>query len=136
MFINKIKIIMNILIVAKEYSSKSKARAIQMRRVIESLINYTEHAYYLITANYNGELINGNIKTYSVEDRNYNKIDVFFEKIICTRIAFSDNEFIKLATQASSKLINEFKIDIIMTVSTPIESHIVGKNIKKNSQPA
>lgn len=125
---------MNILIVTKSYHSKSGSTAIQIRRIINSLIAYGHHNVILITEGFTENIEYKNqleIINIPLDQSGFQFIERIVDRTICNLICLKKNKFILGGTSIAKKLLKERNIDILLTFSTPFDSHIVGLEIKR-----
>lgn len=124
---------MNILVIAKIYHKKNSARALQMRRVINALYTYTDHSITLITegdSSLNQKQSRLNIINVFSKTSKFNFFKVLFNKIVCELYCIHNSSFVRNSLSISEKIIKENKIDLLLTVSTPFDSHLVGLLVK------
>lgn len=127
---------MNILIIAKIYHAKRSARAIQMRRVISALLKYSNHRITLITEGDKDQNIkNEKIQIINIPGQTvrFPIVEKLIDRLVCSPFCLKKNEFIISSTQIANDLIAQNKIDLLLTVSTPFDSHIAGLNIKNQN---
>ncbi len=124
---------MNILIVAKIYHQNGRARAIQMRRVVEALVKYTSHDITLITESKNSE-VQDILKVINIlpNKNRLPQIRRFLNRFVIEQEVLMQSHFVKETALVAKKLISENGIDLLYTVSTPIDSHLAGLEIKKS----
>ena len=60
-------------------------------------------------------------------------IEKLIDRLVCSPFCLNENEFIKSSTQIANDLIAQNKIDLLLTVSTPFDSHIAGLNLKNKN---
>jgi glycosyltransferase involved in cell wall biosynthesis len=127
---------MNILIIAKTYHAKQSARAIQMRRVVAAFLKYTSHSITLITEGpKNQNFKNEKLQIINIPGQTvrFPFIEKLIDRLVCSPFCLKENEFIKTSTQIANELIAQNKIDLLLTVSTPFDSHIAGLNLKNKN---
>jgi glycosyltransferase involved in cell wall biosynthesis len=127
---------MNILIIAKFYHAKQSARAIQMRRVISALLQYTDHNFILITqGEKKKDLENNNFQLINIpaEKVRFSFIEKITDRLICSPFCLKDNDFIVISTRIANELAAHKRIDLLLTVSTPVDSHIAGLKLKEQN---
>ena len=125
---------MNILIIAKTFHSEQSARGIQMRRVINALTNYTDHRITLVTegkseldsTNEKLQIINISSSTFS-----FPFIEKIVDRLVCSIFCFKKDNFHVKTISILEKELKNTKFDLLLTVSTPFVSHLVGLEIKK-----
>lgn len=128
---------MEILIIAKTYNSNNSARAIQMTRVINALIEHCNYNITLITESDN-KTNNPNdclkvhyIKPSVLKILNKEKIlGVRLNDIFLLRNRNFENEGFELA----KKIIVDKNIQTVYTVSTPFDAHAIGLKLKSEFQ--
>ena len=123
----------NILIIAKAYNSNKSARAIQMTRVINALISFTDLSITLITeSNVNDIEKKKNLEVYYIKQ----KLFSFFGKkrifgVLLNDIIFLRSQsFVNDGIAIARRIIKEKNIETILTVSTPFDAHSIGLVIK------
>jgi glycosyltransferase involved in cell wall biosynthesis len=125
---------MNILIITKYYQSNSAARAIQMRRIVDALINYSDHNITLITEG-RIEMDENNCKLETIYIQPSLSKFQFFEKVInrlvCNLFCIRRNKFMLEGLSAAERVIKIKNIDLLLTVSVPFDSHLIGLEIKR-----
>jgi hypothetical protein len=129
---------MNILIIAKTYNSGAMARAIQMRRVVNALIDFGNFDVTLITEGEN-ELVekSGNLEVINCK----RSVFKLFNREKIAGVQLNDivflrkNTFVNDSIEFAKKIIVEKSIQLVLTVSTPFDAHSAGLKIK-NEFPA
>ena len=125
---------MNILVIAKIFHPKNRAIAIQMRRMINALIDHGHHNIILITegiAEINDETEGIEIINVPPKPSWYAPLELPMERFICSLICLRKNRFIEEGFLIAQKIVTERNIDLVLTVSTPMDSHIIGLMIKR-----
>ena len=122
---------MKVLIVAKSYNQATSARSIQMQRVIDALRKYTDISIILVThgnktenfqsSNFQQFNIDTKQKTYRIKQRVFSGISNF------------DKDFIRSSVKIIDEIIQNHHIDVLLTVSSPIECHDIGLKINKSN---
>ena len=120
----------NILIIAKIYHANGRARALQMRRVFFALQCFTDHNITLITEGktdaYDNEIIS--IPPNKIF---WPQIKRVFDRFLIETELLKSTNFNNEAYEKAKILIEAKKVDILFTVSSPIDSHLVGLSLKK-----
>ncbi|MBN1971822.1 MAG: hypothetical protein JW870_20855 [Candidatus Delongbacteria bacterium] len=126
----------NILIIAKAYNSNKSARAIQMTRVINALISFTDLSITLITeSNVNDIEKKKNLEVYYIKQELFSFFGKkkMFGMLLNDIIFLRKQTFINNGITIARRIIKEKNIGTIMTVSTPFDAHSIGLVIKSEN---
>jgi hypothetical protein len=125
---------MNILIIAKTYHSGAMARAIQMRRVANALVEHGNYNVSLITEGENNAVENrGRLEIINCK----RSVFKLFNKEKIAGVQLNDIVFLRKSTfvndsiEIAKKIIVEKNIQLVLTVSTPFDAHLAGLNLKR-----
>ncbi|MBF8148510.1 hypothetical protein ITJ86_01290 [Winogradskyella sp. F6397] len=120
---------MTILIVAKSYNQQS-ARAIQMRRVVDALNTYIDANIILITQGDNSEdFESNNFKKININSA-FNPKTSRIKQRFFSGLSNFDQNFIEESVKVIDGIVKSQQVDVLLTVSTPIECHNIGLIIK------
>jgi glycosyltransferase involved in cell wall biosynthesis len=137
---------MRILIISRYFPPFTNTRSIQIGKLVNALAD--QDLDILVLAGYqmyqesdkdNGAVlfnINRNIRIHYIPDnkftaRKYNLIGRVIEKAFFELSSLGLTSWIYRANKYANMLVKLYKPDLILTSSTPFESHIVGYNLRK-----
>lgn len=123
-----------ILIIARFYHSRGEARSIQMRRVISALLNSNKYIIYLVTEGSKAnDLDTDNFKIFNIEliRISFKYFFNFVSKFFYDLNVFESTAFVRKSHDVCLSILSKSEINILLTVSTPFESHIVGYKLKQ-----
>jgi len=125
---------MNILIISKHYYPAVSARALQVKKLVDALLSVNDCMVHVITLS-----INQNVKiqaclnkekTYYVGKGDVDSNIAHRVKDKVKRELNIVSEWVKYAVDEAVNIIGNNKIDIMLSISTPIDSHYVALKVK------
>lgn len=126
---------MNILIITKNYHPKAAAAEIQIRRIINGMLEYSDDSLTLITeGSYNRTENNSRLAIINIAQTQIKVplVERIIDRFFCSLICIRRNNFIREGASAAKRLLNESNFDLLVTISTPFDSHIIGLEIKQH----
>lgn len=124
---------MNILIISKAFHQKNDAISIQVKRLVLALNKYTDLNIVLITEGIDNNEVTSKLKIVNLKPSKsrFPFTAWIIDRIVCSPYCFQRTNFIKKGYSSALILIPQNKIDLLVTISTPFESHIVGLRLKR-----
>lgn len=124
---------MNIIIVSRRYN-RSGSTDIQINRTINALSEYGQSNVILVTegkgySNYSTEHLE--IINLQIRGKGLEFLNRVLDRAICNPICLRKNQFILEGMQVTRRLIREKHVDLLITISTPFDAHVIGMGIKE-----
>lgn len=125
---------MNILVVSKSFNSKSRSADIQVSRIIDTLVYFGQNSVLLVTEGTSTRKESTkNLEVHYIKKSQFRRDIIYriFDRIFCYPGCLIRNNFFKKGFQVTREIINERHFDILLTISTPFDAHLIGLEIKR-----
>lgn len=128
---------MKVLVISKLFPPNNSARALQIGKVVESLVNFSDCKFKVIAGiskDYNLlQQQNNYIVTYipyrEFNSNSYDNLLTENKKRIMERV--ESFKWVKSSIRIGKNICEEFEPDVILSSSFPFDSHLVGLQLKK-----
>lgn len=127
---------MNILIVTKSYNNKFNSTDIQISRVIDALVSHGQNSVVLVTEGIASRKESlKNLEVFYIKKSRIRIRFIYkaFDRAFCYPVCLIRNSFIKEGLQVTRRIVSERHFDILLTISTPFDAHLIGLEIKREN---